>query len=175
VEFDPAEAVGLPDILAKRETLRRTLALLDAILPEELKSFDICTSVQDGALAYDAEAAAAALRGTGLRDAQIAQLLTVNALSRFLDAYLFVTEDVTAQTTWYRLADGRIGVCADDQQALEDQARDAVNGLGQSLLSLDLRSRTFVPGATSSEIVTLAVDAFEEIRDAVGEYCAVSV
>ena len=92
-------------------------------------------------------------------------------LARFLDAYLFVTEDVTTQTTWYRLADGSIGVCADDEEALETQARDAVDDIGQSLLSLDLRSRTFAPGSSSSEIVTLAVDAFEEIRDAVGIGC----
>ena len=174
VEFDPASAAGLPDIRAKRATLTRTLALLDGILPDDLKSFDICTSVVDGELVYDADAAATALRGRGLKDTQIAQLLTVNALSRFLDAYLFVTEDVTAQTTWYRLSDGGIGVCADDQDALEAQAREAVDGLGQAVLSLDLRSRTFVPGATSSEIVTLAVDAFENVRDAVGEYCSAS-
>ena len=174
VEFDPADVAGLPGIRAKRGTLTRTLALLSDILPEDLKSFDICTSVVDGELVYDADAAASALRGSGLKNAQIAQLLTVNALSRFLDAYLFVTEDVTAQTTWYRLSDGGIGVCADDQDALEAQAREAVDGLGEAVLSLDLRSRAFVPGATSSEIVTLAVDAFENVRDAVGEYCSAS-
>ena len=174
VAFDPAAAAGLPDIRAKRGTLKRTLALLDGLLPDDLKSFDLCTSVVDGELVYDADAAASALRGKGLKDAQIAQLLTVNALSRFLDAYLFVTEDVTAQTTWYRLSDGGIGVCADDQDALEAQAREAVDGLGEAVLSLDLRSRAFVPGATSSEIVTLAVDAFENVRDAVGEYCSAS-
>lgn len=174
VEFDPADAADLPDIRAKRSTIQRTLALLDEVLPEALRSFDLCTTIQDGELVYDHAAAAAALRGKGLKDDQVARLLAVNALARFLDAYLFVTEDVTAQTTWYRLSDGSIGVCADDQEALEAQARDAVDGIGQSLLSLDLRSRTFAPGAASSEIVTLAVDAFEHIRDAVGEYCAVT-
>ncbi|GAB5535436.1 MAG: hypothetical protein Rubg2KO_16850 [Rubricoccaceae bacterium] len=171
VEFDPAGAAGLPDIKAKRATIKETLALLDEILPEALTGFDLCTTIVDGELVYDHAAAAAHLRGQDLKDHQIASLLTVNALARFLDAYLFVTEDVTTQTTWYRLADGSIGVCADDEDALEAQARDAVDDIGQSLLSLDLRSRTFAPGSSSSEIVTLAVDAFEEIRDAVGEYC----
>ena len=171
VEFNPAGASGLPDIKAKRATIKETLALLDEILPEALTGFDLCTTIVDGELVYDHAAAAAHLRGQDLKDHQIASLLTVNALARFLDAYLFVTEDVTTQTTWYRLADGSIGVCADDEEALETQARDAVDDIGQSLLSLDLRSRTFAPGSSSSEIVTLAVDAFEEIRDAVGEYC----
>lgn len=175
VEFDPADAADLPDIKAKRSTIKETLVLLDEILPEALTGFDICTTIVDGELVYDHAAAAAHLRGKGLSNDQVARLLAVNALARFLDAYLFVTEDVTAQTTWYRLADGSIGVCADDEEALETQARDAVDGIGQSLLSLDLRSRTFAPGSASSEIVTLAVDAFEEIRDAVGEYCATSI
>ncbi|MEO0557846.1 MAG: tetratricopeptide repeat protein [Bacteroidota bacterium] len=175
VEFDPAGAADLPDIKAKRETIKRTLALLDEILPEALTGFDLCTTIVNGELVYDHAAAATHLRGKGLTNDQIARLLAVNALARFLDAYLFVTEDVTTQTTWYRLADGSIGVCADDQDALEAQARDAVDDIGQSLLSLDLRSRTFAPGSASSEIVTLAVDAFEEIRDAVGEYCATSI
>jgi len=171
VEFSPGDAADLPDIKAKRSTIKKTLALLDEILPEALTGFDICTTIVDGELVYDHAAAAAHLRGKGLSNDQVARLLSVNALARFLDAYLFVTEDVTTQTTWYRLADGSIGVCADDEEALETQARDAVDGIGQSLLSLDLRSRTFAPGSASSEIVTLAVDAFEEIRDAVGEYC----
>ncbi len=175
VEFDPGDAADLPSIQAKRSTIQTTLALLDEILPEALTGFDLCTTIVNGELVYDHAAATTSLRGKGLSDDQIARLLAVNALARFLDAYLFVTEDVTTQTTWYRLADGSIGVCADDQDALEKQARDAVDGIGQSLLSLDLRSRTFAPGSASSEIVTLAVDAFEEIRDAVGEYCAVSV
>ena len=175
VEFDPRDAADLPDIRAKRSTIKKTLALLDEILPVALTSFDVCTTVQDGELVYDQASAAAHFRGKGLSNDQIARLLAVNALARFLDAYLFVTEDVTAQTTWYRLSDGSIGVCADDEKALEEQARDAVDSLGESLLSLDLRSQTFAPGSASAEIVTLAVDAFEKISDAVGEYCAVSV
>ena len=171
VEFDPSAVADLPEIRAKRSTIKATLALLDEILPAALSSFDVCTTIQDGELVYDHAAAATQLRGKGLSNDQVARLLAVNALARFLDAYLFVTEDVTAQTTWYRLSDGSIGVCADDQDALEEQAREAVDGIGQSLLSLDLRSRTFAPGSASSEIVTLAVDAFEKISDGVGNYC----
>ena len=172
VAFDPADAVNLPEILAKRGTIRRSLELLDEVLPAALTGFDICTSVVDGELVYDRAAAAEALRAQDLSDDQIGRLLAVNALGRFLDAYLFVTEDVTAQTTWYRLSDGSIGVCADDPEALEDQAREAVDGIGQSILSLDLRAGAFARSSASSEIVTLAVDAFGEIRDAVGDYCS---
>ena len=172
VAFDPADAVDLPEILAKRGTIRRSLELLDEVLPAALTGFDICTSVVDGELVYDRAAAAEALRAQDLSDDQIGRLLAVNALGRFLDAYLFVTEDVTAQTTWYRLSDGSIGVCADDPEALEDQAREAVDGIGQSILSLDLRAGAFARSSASSEIVTLAVDAFGEIRDAVGDYCS---
>ena len=171
VEFSPADAAGLLDISAKRSTIKAVLAYLDDLLPDALTSFDVCTTIQDGELVYDADAAAAQLRGSGLSDGQIGSLLTVNALARFLDAYLFVTEDVTTQTTWYRLSDGSIGVCAEDEKALEEQAREAVDGIGESLLSLDLRSKSFSSGTAASEIVTLAVDAFGDIRDAVGEYC----
>ena len=168
--FDPTAIDGFPDIEASRSAIDSVLALIEPVLPASLRSFDVCVTIgPDGQLVYDAAAAAAQLRATGLTDAQISQLLATNSLARFLDAYLFVTLDVPQQTSWYRLADGGIGVCATDEDALLTQTEAAVETLGTAMLSLDTRARSF-GGAT--DLVDLATDAFDDIREALGDYCA---
>lgn len=168
--FDPTGVSGFPQINASQASIDSVLALIEPILPAALRTFSPCTTIgADGQLVYDRTAATAQLRASGLTDAQISQLLATNALARFLDAYLFVTTEVPQQTSWYRLADGGIGVCADDEDALIDQTEDAVSTLGTALLSLDTRARSF--GGTT-EIVDLALDAFGDIRDGLGDYCA---
>lgn len=168
--FDPTSVEGFPEIEASQAAIDSVLALIEPVLPAALRTFSPCTTIgPDGRLVYDHAGAAAGLRASGLSDAQISQLLATNALARFLDAYLFVTTEVPQQTAWYRLADGGIGVCVDDQDALIDQTEGAVSTLGTALLSLDTRARGF--GGTT-ELVDLAVDAFGDLREALGEYCA---
>ena len=167
--FDPTEIADFPDVADSRAAIDSVRALVDPILPASLRSFDTCTTVgADGRLAYDRAAATAELRATGLSDAQIGQLLAANSLSRFLDAYLYVTTDVPQQTTWYRLADGSIGVCAEDEAALRRQTEDSIETLGTAVLSLDVRTRSF---GGSSELIDLALDALADIRDAFGDVC----
>ncbi len=168
--FDPTSVAGFPAITASRAEIDRVIALLEPVLPAALRGFDVCTQIgADGALVYDRTAATAQLRAAGLSDAQISQMLATNALARFMRAYLVVTTDVPQQTSWYRLADGSIGVCAADEDALITQTRPAVETLGTALLSLDTRARSF---GGASDIVDLATDAFSDIRDALGDYCA---
>ena len=168
--FDPTGIDGFPAITASRADIDRVIALLEPVLPAALRQFEACAQIgPDGALVYDRAAATAQLRAAGMTDAQSSQLLATNALARFMSAYLFVTTDVPQQTAWYRLADGSIGVCAADQDALIDQTRPAVETLGTALLSLDTRARSF---GGASDIVDLATDAFADIRGALGEYCA---
>ncbi|HEX8386947.1 MAG TPA: tetratricopeptide repeat protein [Rubricoccaceae bacterium] len=171
--FDPTDVGGFPEIEASQTAVDSVLALIAPVLPAALTTFSPCTTVgADGQLVYDQASAAAQLRASGLTDAQISQLLATNALARFLDAYLFVTTEVPQQAAWYRLANGGIGICVDDQDALIDQTEEAVSTLGTALLSLDTRARSF--GGTT-ELVELAIDAFDDIKDALGDYCAAQV
>lgn len=167
--FDPTAVSGFPQIQASRADVDEALALLNPILPAELTTFNVCTSIgPDGGLVYDRAAATTQLRASGMTDAQIGQLLATNALVRFLNAYLFVTTEVGG-TTWYRLADGGIGICADDSDtSLAEQARPGVRMLGRAVLSLDTRARSF---GGSTELVGTASDAFGDIREAFGEIC----
>ncbi len=168
--FDPTAVAGFPTITASRAEIDRVIALLEPVLPAALRSFNACVAIGPGGeLVYDRAAATAQLRASGLSNAQISQLLATNALARFMRAYLFVTTDVPQQTSWYRLADGSIGVCADNSDALVAQTRPAVETLGTALLSLDTRARSF---GGASDIVTRATDAFADIRDGLGQYCA---
>lgn len=171
--FDPTDLASFPDIQAGREAIAEALALIEPVLPASLRTFDVClTLAPDGTLAYDHAAAAAQLRASGLTDAAIGQLLAVNALARFLDAYLFVTTEVPQQTAWYRLANGSIGVCADDEDALVDDTEEAVEQLGTALLSLDVRARAFVSGPSAGTLVATARDAVRDIRDGLADYCS---
>jgi hypothetical protein len=168
--FDPTAVDGFPQIAASQSAIDSVLALIEPVLPAALRTFSPCTTIgADGQLVYDQAGAAAQLRATGMTDAQISQLLATNALARFLDAYLFVTTEVPQQTSWYRLADGSIGVCATDEDALVEQTEEAISTLGTALLSLDTRARAF--GGTT-DLVDLALDAFDDIREALGDYCA---
>ncbi|HEX8298366.1 MAG TPA: hypothetical protein VF594_04330 [Rubricoccaceae bacterium] len=170
VPFDPTAVEGFPEIEASQSAIDSVLTLITPVLPAALRSFDACTTIApDGTLVYDRAAVTTQLRATGLTDAQISQLLATNALARFLSAYLFVTTEVPQQTSWYRLGDGSIGVCATDEDALLTQTRGAVSTLGTALTSLDTRARSF---GGASDIVDLATDAFADIREALGEYCA---
>lgn len=169
-EFDPTSLEGFPEIEASQPAIDSVLALIEPVLPQSLRSFSACTTIDaDGQLVYDQAGAAAELRDSGMTDTQISQLLATNALARFLDSYLFVTTEVPQQTTWFRLSDGSIGVCAEDQDALLTQTEEATETLGTALLSLDTRARSF-GGAT--DLVDLAIDAFGDIREALGEFCS---
>ena len=180
VEIDPQEFVGYPDLSAQRPTIEFVLALIAPIMPDALRPGTtdaafcgaVDTSTSPATFSYDAEAAAAELRALGLSDDQIGALLTTNALARFTLAYLDAVDGLDQQTTWYRRADGGIGICADDTDALEEQARETVADALESLFSLHLRAQTFQPGAASNDLVDAVTDAFEEVRDGVGDYCA---
>lgn len=167
--FDPTGIADFPDVAASRAAIDSVMALVDPILPASLRSFDACTTIgPDGRLVYDRAAAAAELRARGLSDVQASQLLAANALARFFDAYLYVATAVPQQTTWYRLADGSIGVCADDEAALRAQTEDAVETLGTAALSLDIRARSF---GGSSNLIDVALDALGDVRNAFGNVC----
>ena len=180
VEFDPRGVAGYPDLSAQRATIEYVLALIAPVMPAELQpgSSDaafcgaIDTSTTPSTFGYDAPAAAAALRALGLSDDQIGALLTTNALARFTLAYLDATEGLDQQTTWYRLADGGIGVCAEDEAALEEDARASVANALESIFSLHLRASVFQPGSASEDLLEVVTDAFEEVRDGFGDYCA---
>lgn len=171
-EFDPTAYAGYADLTANAASIARALSLLQPVMPAAIAGFSICTNVVDGQLAYDRDGAIAELRAQGLSEARVAQVLAVNALASLVDAYLFVSAELPAQTTWYRLADGSITICADDEAALRAQAEAAVADLGEAVLSLDARASVLGADSAAADLVDLALDAFEEIRDAVGEYCA---
>ncbi len=178
VPFDPREVEGYPGLFTQREAIRAALAVLDgsgpvpgdAVIPASLRFADLCTGVEDGALVYDHAAVLEEMRQTGLSADAIASALAVNAVGRLLDAYFFLVEDVAEQTTWYRLADGSVGVCADDEEALRAQAEAAVGDVGEALASLDLRA-SIIGGDVAAEFVQSALDAYESIEDDLGPYC----
>ena len=169
-QFDPTtDTPDYPAVKASRGAIDSVLTLVEPILPASLKTFDINTSVgADGQLTYNQAASAQALRdyrgsdGKALTEVQIGQLLAANALARFFDAYLVVT-DIAQKPTWYRLTGNRIGVCADDLNALQTQSRPSIEKLGTAVLSLDVRTKSF---GGSAELVQIALDAFKDIRAA---------
>ena len=168
--FDPTSVVGFQDIRASKADVDRVITLLEPLLPASLKTFDTCTTIgADGRLVYDRAAAAAEMRAKGLSNATIGRILAANALARFLNAYITVTTELPQQTAWYRLKDGSIGVCADDEDALRTDAEGAIETLGTAVVSLDLRARSF-GGAT--DLVDLALDAVGDIREAFDTFCA---
>ena len=169
--FDPAGVDGFEDILAYAATLEEAKDLLQGLLPDAIQSFDLCTTVVDGKLAYDREGAVADLRALGLSEDRIAQALAVSAVSTFMQAYLYISEELPETTTWYRLSDGSIAICADDEDAVREQAEDSIRGLGQALLSLDTRASLLGSGSVAAEIVDTALDVYIEFEDAVADYC----
>ncbi len=170
--FDPTEVGGFAGLRASAATLSRAAGLLATVVPVQLQRFDVCTSVVDGALVYDRDAALAALAARGLSPNQQAQALAVNALARFLDAYVFVADELPQQTTWYRRADGSIAICVEDEAALRASAAQAVENMGQAVLSLDARAALLGAGSVAADIVEQALDAYQDLRGAVADYCA---
>lgn len=177
--FDPTGVEGFPELAASRAEVEYALSLVEPVVPASLRpgtsDAAFCGSIDDSqtpvAFNYDDAAAAAQLRAAGLTDAQIGQVLAVNALGRFMLAYLDVTEGLEQQTTWYRLEGGSIGICADDEEALEEQARTSVADVLESLFSLDLRAAQFSAGSAADDILDVVTEAFEDIRDGFGDYC----
>ena len=98
----------------------------------------------------------------------------MNAVATFMEAYVYVAEELPATTQWYRFADGSIAVCADDEDAIRDQAENSIVGLGQALLSLDTRASLLGTDSVAAEIVEGALDGYTELEDAVADYCTAS-
>ncbi len=168
--FDPTTVSGFPQITASGAQIEEAISLMAPLLPAGLTSFDACTEIAaDGSLVYDRAGATAQLRASGLTDAQISQMLANNALARFLSAYLTVSTGLNQQTTWYRMPNGSVGICADDTDALVAQTRPAVARLGTAVLSLDTRARSF--GGTT-DLVDAATSAFADIREGIAGFCA---
>ena len=175
--FDPRSYAGSTELEADRDVILQTLALLDPVIPDALQNFSVCTGITSGpdgaVLNYDPAAALAEMRAAGLTDEQIGLALSSNALARFMNAYLFLTLDVPQQTQWYRINGGSgVGLCADDPEALLDQAEEAVADLGEAAFSMDLRAATFGSSSTTQQLVDLVTEGYTEIRDGIGDYCS---
>lgn len=169
--IDPTDFYGFDAIRSKLGTLAEADSALSPVIPPSLRGFDVCTSVVDGALAYDREGALRQMAAQGLSEAQVAQALAVNALATFLDAYAFVADELPQQTTWYRRADGSIAICVEDEDALRAQAERAVAEAGEAVLSLDARASLVGAGSVAADLVEAALDGYEQLRSAVGDYC----
>ena len=171
--FDPRGIADFSEIAESQEDVERAIALIAPFLPAALKTFDTCTAISPaGDLTYDRAAVTAQLRATGLSDPQIGQMLATNSLARVLSAYYFVTENLDQETQWFRLADGRIAICVDDEDALRAQAETAVTTLGTAVLSLDTRARSF---GGETDIVDLGLDAFDNISEAFFDFCEAGI
>ena len=170
--FDPTAVEGFDEIRANLETIAQAEETLDPVIPAALQSFDLCTSVAGGALDYDRDGAVRALRDQGLTDAQVTQALAVYALAQFLDAYVFVTEELPQEVTWYRLADGTVTICATDEDAFEVQAQAAVQDFGKAVLSLDARASLLGADSVAAGVVATALQTYEEVRDAIADFCS---
>lgn len=171
--FDPTEFEEYDQYLERASVARRVRELLDPVIADQLRPDDfLCTGIQDGALVYDADAALAALRSVDPRitDEQIASALAVNAVAEVLDTYLFLTEELDGRAEWYRLGDGSIGVCpvGITEEELRQLAEESVADMGEALLSTDLRARLI---GSSTELVDVVLDAYEEVRDDLAPAC----
>lgn len=171
--FDPTEFEEYDQYLERASVARRVRELLDPVIADQLRPDDfLCTGIQDGALVYDADAALAALRSVDPRitDEQIASALAVNAVAEVMDTYLFLTEELEGRAEWYRLGDGSIGVCpvGITEEELRQLAEGSVADMGEALLSTDLRARLI---GSSTELVDVVLDAYEEVRDDLAPTC----
>lgn len=172
--FDPTEFEGFDALVASIETLEEVTETLEGVLPAAVEDFDLCTTVVDGELVYDQAGALADLAAEGLSDEQAAQALAVGALAKFVEAYVTVTEDLAEDTTWYRLADGSIAICADDEEAAEARAEGAVQEIGEAILSLDARVQLLGASATvASDIVDTALEVYDALQEDIASYCEV--
>jgi len=181
--FNPDEYDGYVDLYANSDLINSVLGLLNgvdptgidlSIIPEELRVISLCQGIVDGQLIYDRDEALASMRALGLSDDEITTALAVNAVARFFEAYFFIAEDIPQQTSWYHVqgqSGDYIGVCADDQDALREQVEEAIEDLGESITSLDLRDQVIGGGTASQELVQHVLDAYEAIEDDLGPYC----
>ncbi|WP_412061060.1 tetratricopeptide repeat protein [Rubrivirga sp. IMCC45206] len=169
--FDPTEVEGFDELLAGAGTLDRAEGLLDGVVPPAVTDFQLCTSVADGELVYDQAGAIADLGAEGLTGAQQTQTLAVSALTDFVDAYLYVSEELPPSTVWYRLADGSIALCADDEAELRDAAEAPIQAFGQAVLALDTRAELLGGSSVATEVVEVALDAYTELQESVVGYC----
>ena len=169
--FALRDVPGYADLEAESERIREADETLDPVVPAALQSFDVCSSVVDGALAYDRDGAVRDLRGQDLSETQIRQALAVNGLAQLVESYAHLAD---ADVTWYRLADGSIDACADDEAAFEVRAEESAAGFGEAILSLDTRAHLLGEGSAAGEVVDLVLDAYDDFEDAVGDYCATS-
>lgn len=164
------------DALRSEAALASVLAAhgyLDPVIPDELKTFDICTDVVDGALVYERDEAIASVRSRlgafGRIDAAARVAFSSFALTEFLSAYHEVTT-LPVEAAWYRLPDGGIYICAStdaDAETLQAQGEGILGKIGTSLLALDARAAL----GGSREIVDAALDGYEAAKDGIGEYC----
>ena len=172
VQFDPTEYEGFEELVLSIEVLEEVTATLEGVLPAAVEDFQLCGSVVDGELLYDQAQAILDLKSQGLTNEQAAQALAVGALARFVDAYVTVTEELAEETSWYRLADGSIGICADDEDAARTKAEGAIQGIGEAILSLDTRAAILGASATvAAEIVDTALDIYGELEQDITTYC----
>ena len=169
--FALGDVPGYAELEAEAERIREADETLDPVVPAALQSFDVCSSVADGALVYDRDGAVRDLRGQDLTETQVRQALAVNGLAQLVASYAHLAD---ADVTWYRLADGSIDVCADDEAAFGVRAEGAAAGFGEALLSLDTRAHLLGEGSAAGEVVGLVLDAYDDFEDAVGDYCATS-
>ena len=169
--IDPTAAAGFDEVRAYLETLAEAAETLEPVIPQALQGFDVCTSVADGALVYDRDGAVRELKARGLSDARVAQALAVYALTQFLDAYATVADGLAEQTSWYRRADGSVAVCVHDEDRAQAIAEAAVADVGGAVLALDARASIVGPRSVAAEVVALALDAYEQLRESVGDYC----
>ena len=169
--IDPTAAAGFAEVQAELATLAEADSALSPVIPEALQGFSLCTSVVDGKLVYDRERALRELAEAGLSDAQIAQALAVNALTAFLGAYTTVASGLAEQATWYRRSDGSVAICVAGEAAARATAEAAVADVGEAVLSLDARASVVGAGSVAAEVVSLALDAYERLREAVGDPC----
>ena len=170
--IDPTAVEGFAEIQAALATLAEADRALSPVIPAALQGFSLCTSVVDGELVYDRERALREMSEAGLSDAQVAQALAVNALTSFLDAYATVASGLAEHTTWYRRADGSVAICVADEAAARATAEAAVASVGEAVLSLDARASVVGAGSLAAEVVALALDAYERLRESVGDPCS---
>jgi len=191
VVIDPRDVVDFEEVFENRDIIQLAMDILQgeqvvlagnplpagvAVIPDEITAFSVCTGIQDSEIVLDRAGAVASMQALGLTNQQISAALAVDALSRFIDAYFYVTVDLPQATTWYRLADGSIGICADDPDQLRVDAEAAVQNLGRAIAGLDLRAHVLGAGPSDPvrQIVDEAVDAYTEVEDDLAPYCRVS-
>ena len=169
--FELSDVEGYPELEAEVERIREADDTLDPVIPAALQSFDVCSSVVGGSLVYDRDGAVRDLRDQDLTETQVRQALAVNGLTQLVSAYTDLSESAEGNVTWYRLEDGTIDVCADDEDALAARAEEAAVGFGEAILSLDARAFLLGEGSAAGDVVALALGAYDDFEDAIGDYC----